>query len=201
MMSPAELRYFLEADRISLNVKGKRPRLIGDDIWKYQRALRFHEYWTAKPRRILAMLPKFFWRYRYYRLGLLLNFEIPPFVVGPGLSLAHRGPVIINPHARIGKNCRIHSCVNIGTAAGTQDQAPQIGDNCYLGPGAKLFGAIRIAHGTAVAAQAVVNSSCDEENVTLGGIPARVLSRKSAHEYLIDGAGMAKSKAADKKDK
>lgn len=200
-MSPAELRYFLEADRISLNAKGKRPRLIGDDIWKYQRALRFHEYWTAKPAGLLTLLPRFFWRYRYYKLGLLLNYEIPPFVAGPGLSLAHRGPVIINPYARVGKNCRIHSCVNIGTAAGTQDQAPIIGDNCYLGPGAKLFGAIKIANGTAIAAQAVVHRSCEEENVTLGGIPARIISRKGAQPYLIDGAGSAAARAARKEEK
>lgn len=201
MISSARLRYFLEADRISLNAKGKRPRLIGDDIWKYQRALRFHEYWTAKPGSLWTFLPRFFWRYRYYRLGLLLNFEIPPFVVGPGLSLAHRGPVIINPHVRIGKNCRIHSCVNIGTAAGTQDQAPNIGDNCYLGPGAKLFGAISIAHGTAIAAQAVVNRSCDQENVTLGGIPARIISNKGAQPYLIDGAGQAQIRPTKKSQK
>ena len=124
-------------------------------------------------------------------MAIRLNFEIPPFVAGPGLSLAHRGPVIINPHARIGRNCRIHSGVNIGTNAGTQDQAPTIGDNCYLGPGVKLFGLIQIADGTAIAAQAVVNRSCAQPNVTLGGIPARVISQKSALPYLIDGAGKA----------
>lgn len=195
MKSREELAYFLEADRLSLNVQRRRPRLIGDDIWKYQRALRHHEYWTARPSGLLTLLPRFFWRYRYYKLGILLNFEIPPFVAGPGLSLAHRGPVIVNPHARIGRNCRIHSCVNIGTAAGTQDQAPTIGDDCYLGPGAKLFGAIEIAAGTAVAAQAVVNRSCLEANVTLGGIPATIISRKGAQPYLIDGAGQASRNA------
>ncbi len=112
-------------------------------------------------------------------------------MVGPGLSLAHRGPVIINPHARIGKNCRIHSGVNIGTNAGTQGEAPVIGDNCYLGPGAKLFGLIKVADGIAIAAQAVVNKSWEEPNVTLGGVPARVISQKSALPYIIDGAGKA----------
>lgn len=192
MKTRAELQFVLEADRLSLNKRRRRPRLIGDDIWKFQRALRMVEYWSSRPANFLSLLPRLFWRYRHYRLGLLLNFEVPPFVIGAGLSLAHRGPVIINPHARIGINCRIHSGVNIGTAAGTQNQAPQIGDNCYLGPGAKLFGAISIADGTAVAAQAVVNKSCSEQNVTLGGIPARVISHKSALPYLIDGAGMAK---------
>jgi serine O-acetyltransferase len=185
------LLYFLEADRIALGIKRRSPRLIGDDIWKYQRALRHYEYWLSRPKQIFSLLPRLFWRYRYYKLGLLLNFEIPPFVAGPGLSLAHRGPIIINPHARIGKNCRIHSCVNIGTAAGTQNQAPHIGDNCYIGPGAKIFGAIQIGDGVAIAAQSVVNKSCAESYVTLGGITARVISQKNALSYIIDGAGLA----------
>ena len=193
-MTRQDLLYYLEADRISLGEKRVQPRLIGDDIWKYQRALRNYEYWLTRPNNTWSLLPRFFWHYRYYKLAIRLNFEIPPFVAGPGLSLAHRGPIIVNPHARIGKNCRIHSGVNIGTAAGTQDQAPSVGDNCYLGPGAKLFGSIRIAEGTAIAAQAVVNRSCDEPHVTLGGIPARIISRKSAIPYLIDGAGKAESK-------
>ncbi len=108
--------------------------------------------------------------------------------------MAHRGPIIVNPHARIGKNCRIHSCVNIGTAAGAQDQAPIIGDNCYIGPGAKLFGAISIAEGTVIAANAVVNRSCEESHVTLGGVPAGVISHKNALPYIIDGAGMANTR-------
>lgn len=190
-MNRRELFYYLEADRISLGKKSLRPRFIGDDIWKFERALRHYEFWLKHPSRFWSFIPKLFWRFRYYRLGLLLNFEIPPFVVGPGLSLAHRGPVIINPHARIGRNCRIHSGVNVGTNAGTQDQAPTIGDNCYLGPGAKLFGSIQIGDGTAVAAQAVVNRSFMENHVTLGGIPARVISRNSAVPYLIDGATIA----------
>jgi len=191
MKTRAELRFYLEADRLALGMRRHRPRVIGDDIWKFERALRHFEYWLEHPSRLLAPIPRFFWRYRHYRLGLLLNYEIPPFVVGPGLSLAHRGPVIVNPNARIGRNCRIHSGVNVGTAAGTQDQAPLIGDNCYLGPGAKLFGRIRIADGTAVAAQAVVHRSQEEPDVTLGGVPARVISRKGARSYLIDGAGLA----------
>jgi serine O-acetyltransferase len=192
MMTRLELAYYLDSDRISLGVRRKKPRLIGDDIWKYQRALRYYEYWISNSSTKLSFFPRLFWRYRYYKLALLLNFEIPPFVAGPGLSLAHRGPIIVNPFAKLGKNCRIHSGVNIGTSAGTQDKAPQIGDNCYIGPGAKLFGAIQVADGIAVAAQAVVNRTFSDPNITIGGIPAKVISQKGAIPYLIDGAGTSK---------
>lgn len=191
MKTRAELQYYLEADRLSLGVKRLRPRLLGDDIWKYQRALRHYEFWLARSSAFFYIVPRLYWHYRYYQLGIRLNFEIPPFVVGPGLSLAHRGPVIVNPHARIGRNCRIHSGVNIGTSAGAHDQAPTIGNDCYLGPGAKLFGLISISDGVAIAAQAVVNKSCNVPNVTLGGVPAKIISHKGARDYLIDGAGLA----------
>lgn len=190
ILTRTNLQLFKEADRISLGMRRLRPRLFGDDIWKYQIALRHYEYWLGA-RGFLARFPRFYWRVRYYRLGIRLNFEIPPFTVGPGLSLAHRGPVIVNPSARIGANCRIHSCVNIGTAAGAQHEAPRIGDDVYLGPGVKLFGSIEVANGIAVAAQAVVNKSFTEPDITVGGIPARKISDKSARPYLIDGVGLA----------
>lgn len=191
-MDRSDLIYYLDADRIALGLVRIKPRTFGDDIWKYQRALRHYEYWLSRPKSILSLLPRVWWHYRYHKLSIRLGFEIPPFVAGPGLSLAHRGPVIVNSHARIGRNCRIHSGVNIGSAAGDHNHAPIIGDNCYLGPGAKLFGRIEILDGTAVGANAVVNKSFGAKNITLGGIPARVISNKSALPYVIDGAGLAK---------
>lgn len=192
--SKADLHYFLEADRLSLGVRRARPRMIGDDIWKYQIALRRYEYALNCRRGPLASIVTLWRRYQYYRFGIRLNFEIPPNVVGAGLSLAHRGPVIVNPGARIGTDCRIHSCVNIGTAAGGQREAPQIGDGVYIGPGAKIFGPIRIPDGVAVAAQAVVQRDVPEEGVTVGGIPARIISRKSAESYVIRGSILARGK-------
>lgn len=192
--SKADLRYFLEADRLSLGMHARRPRPIGDDIWKYQIALRRYEYVLNCARGPLAGLRRLWRRYRYYKLGIRLNFEIPPNVVGPGLSLAHRGPVIVNPGAKIGADCRIHSCVNIGTAAGGQREAPCIGDGVYIGPGAKLFGPICVSDGVAVAAQAVVHRDVPEPNVTVGGIPARILSRKGAETYVIRGSMLARAR-------
>ena len=63
------------------------------------------------------------------------------------MSLAHRGTIVINPKVKIGKNCRIHICVNIGDYNGG---APVIGNNVYIGPGAKLFGDIEIADGVKI---------------------------------------------------
>lgn len=190
--SLADLRFFMEADRLALGRTRSRPRIFGDDIWKYQRILRRYEHALNCQAGPQFWLVRSYWRYRYYRAGIRLNYEIPPNVAGPGLNLAHRGPVIINPAARIGQNCRIHSCVNIGTAAGTQLEAPRIGDNVYIGPGAKLFGSISIADDVVIAAQAVVNRSFLTPSQTVGGIPARVISPRGSSEYVIRGSDLAR---------
>ena len=81
----------------------------------------------------------------------------------------------------------LHVCVNIGTEAGKSTDAPTIGDNCYIGPGVKMFGKIVIGDNVAIGANAVVNKSFPEGNATLGGIPAKVISQKSSEGLLICG--------------
>jgi serine O-acetyltransferase len=123
----------------------------------------------------------------FRKSSVKLGFSISPNTFGPGLSIAHRGTIVVNGGARIGANCRIHVDVNIGTEAGKSATAPTIGENCYIGPGAKLFGEINIGSNTVIGANAVVNKSFPEGNQTLGGIPATVISSKSSEGLLIKG--------------
>lgn len=177
-------RQFLEADRLSLRREWSLATFIYDDIWRYQRLLRYVEYLTnCRKRPIRRRLAAF----RLHRLGIRLGFTIPINVFGPGLAIAHHGTIVVNAGARIGANCRLHVCVNIGTAAGEDRAAPSIGDNCYIGPGAKLFGPIRIGDNVAIGANAVVNKSFPEGHVTIAGVPARVISRRGSQGLLVEG--------------
>lgn len=168
--SRADLGEYLAADRDALCPRAGHAR-VTDPVWAFQRALRWHEWAlnTGSPVRYAT------WA-RWRRLGLRLGFTIPPNVFGPGLSIAHYGTIVVNPHVRVGAGCRIHVGVNIGTAKGTDDQTPTIGDNAYLGPGAKLFGAITLGDNVTVGANAVVIRSYPEGNVTLVGVPARPIA-------------------------
>jgi len=121
--------------------------------------------------------------------------SIPKNTFGPGLAIAHAGPIIVNSQARIGANCRIHTCVNIGTQAGTTGVAPKFGQNCYIGPGAKIFGPIEIGDNVAIGANAVVNKSFPKGNFTLGGVPANVISNKSSYGLLVEGYKNTKVKS------
>lgn len=125
-----------------------------------------------------------YYRFQLHRLSFKLGYSIPLNVVGPGLSLPHRGTIVINSHASIGENCRIHVDVNIG-ATGGSTEAPFIGSNCYIGPGAKLVGNISIADNVIIGANAVVVKSINEPGTTWAGVPAKKISDKGAHHGLM----------------
>lgn len=91
------------------------------------------------------------------------------------MSLPHYGTLVISSKAKIGKNARIHVCVNIGAYNGG---APIIGDNVYIGPGAKIFGPITLGHNVSIGANSVVNKSFIEDNIVLAGSPAKIIRRK-----------------------
>ena len=68
--------------------------------------------------------------------------HIPINVFEKWLSIANIGTIVVNGNCKIGKNCRIH----VGTVLGSNGKnyrggVPELGDNIYLGPGAKVFGA------------------------------------------------------------
>lgn len=101
-----------------------------------------------------------------------MGYSIPLNVFAEGLSIAHRGTIIVNGDAKIGKNCRIQDGVTIGATNGSAC-APKIGDNVFIGSGAKIIGNIKIADDVAVGAQALVIKSVLEKGITVGGVPAK----------------------------
>ena len=152
-------------------------------VFRFIVLLRFNEYLLNSKKILLLRVFFIFW---YRRLGVRLGFSIPLNVFDYGLGIVHYGLVIVNTDARIGKNCRIHAGVNIGGSAGFKKKedikryAPTIGDNTYIGPGAKLFGPINIGNNCVIGANAVVNKSFEDDNITIGGVPARIISKKGS---------------------
>ena len=148
------------------------------DQLRFQLRLRRLEYlancrpWRIVSRAVLEVMN--------HRLAVRLGVTVPKNVFGPGLCLVHRGTVVVNPAVRVGANCRIHPSTSIGDYNGV----PTLGDNVYIGPGAKLYGPITIGNNVAIGANAVVNSSFPD-NCTVGGIPARHLSDRGAVEQGV----------------
>lgn len=177
--SKFDLKEYLECDKKSLGRKSKHPSYF-DYIWRYEILLRKCEYYinTHKTRCLWGGVNYLFCKYRFKRIGVLCGFSIQPNCIGKGLCIAHIGPIVVNGYSRIGENCRIHVGVNIGADARISNAAPKIGNNVYIGPGAKLFGNIVIADNIAIGANAVVNKSFNEKGISIGGIPAKKISHK-----------------------
>lgn len=173
-----ELEYYLEADRIALGRKKNKiiHRIFNPDyIFLYQRLLRKAEYFYNNRTKFWFRIYSYLLLYKLKKMSLKLGFSLPLNRIGPGLAIPHVGPIIVNKGAHIGKNCTIHVGVNIGTKAGFANLAPKIGNNVYIGPGAKIFGDIVVADNIAIGANSVVNKSFLSENLAIGGIPAKVL--------------------------
>lgn len=183
--SRADLKQYQEADRVQLRRSGPRPSFY-DEVWRFQRLLRRVEYFVNCRRDVLGRLQHKYWSWCYHRQSLRCGFEIPPNVFGPGLSIAHRGTIVVHPDVRVGRNCRLHVDVVIGARPGPPpEEVPRIGDDCYIGPGAKIFGAIELGPALVVGANAVVNRSFPEGHCTIAGAPAVRVSDTTSKEFLI----------------
>ena len=122
--SKSDLQEFLAADKIALGRSSQKPGM-SDFVWRFEISLRYLEYYRNQKRlNMFQVAIKKLWHLRYLVNSLLCGFEIPLNVFGKGLSIAHRGTIVVNGCASVGENCRIHTCVNIGTAPGFNGLAP-----------------------------------------------------------------------------
>jgi len=184
-----DYEYYLEADRIALGRTKKlslRWRLIRlliepDYVWDFQKLLRKVEYLTNKKCNIFDRINRVIQYRKFYRLSLKLGYYIHPNNFGPGLCIIHPGGIMVNADVRIGANCVISNHVTIGFETRfSEGDPPTIGNNVYIGPGARIFGSITIADNIAIGAGSVVNKSFTEEGITIAGVPAKKVSERGS---------------------
>ncbi len=178
-----DLKYYLECDKRALGITRKFPK-IGknrDVIWRFEILLRKCEYYKNSGSLINKII-YLFESIKLRKMKLKLGFSIPINVFGPGLSIAHYGTIVVNGNSKVGKNCRIQEGVNLGSTNGNSE-APQLGDNVFIGTGAKLIGDIKIGNNVCIGANAVVTKSFPD-NITIGGVPAKKISDNNSHRML-----------------
>ncbi len=90
---------------------------------------------------------------------------------GPEFVLIHSYGVVINSSVRGGRGVKIEHLVTIGAE---RDQSPVLGDDVFVGAGAKIIGGVTIGSRVKIGANAVVTKDLPD-NVTAVGIPARVV--------------------------
>ena len=142
------------------------------------------KYWKMRaevinPNSSVPKLVRLFWLYRIKRMDAFANasmgtgfgwgakFDSPPNLVH------YLNGIIISYRAHIGKNCTIMQQVTIGERGGGE-KAPKIGDNCFIGTGAKILGDVVIGNNVKIGANAVVVKDVPD-NCTAVGVPARII--------------------------
>lgn len=78
----------------ALGINYKRPRMFTDEIWRYQRSLRWLEYYTnvgGRKNFIMKVIEKL----RFHNLSMKLGFSIPINTFGPGLAIVHYGTIVV----------------------------------------------------------------------------------------------------------
>jgi len=93
---------------------------------------------------------------------------------GEGLVLIHSNGVVINGSVKAGRNVHIEHQVTIGAE---RRQSPEIGNDVYIGAGAKIIGSVKIGDGARIGANAVVLHDVPP-HTTVVGIPARPVRRR-----------------------
>ena len=135
--------------------------------FKYSFWMRMCTYLKSHPifRFIVFPFAWFILTHYEYKYGFSISYQTQ---IGSGFYLGHFGGVVINQNSIIGKNCNISHQVTLGVAnRGSRKGYPVIGDNVYVGPGAKIIGNVHIGNNVAIGANCVVTKDMPDNSVRL----------------------------------
>lgn len=185
-----DLKFFLEQDARKYSIQahfswGKvkynllaHPRINNGVVWRHIKALRYYEYYSnqSMPLSLWNQACLMYYAHKLRKLSYKTGFQMAPNVIGPGVTIFHYGPIICNAKARIGANATLNPNITIGHKV-PGGPAPIIGDNVFIGSGARVIGGVHVGNNVTIAPNAVVTHDV-EDNVVVGGIPAKVIRRK-----------------------
>lgn len=120
----------------------------------------------------------FFYKYKF---GISIPHNTK---IGSGFYIGHFGTIIINEKCIIGKNCNISQGITLGEVSrGQRKGCPVLGDNIYIGPGAKIVGKVTIGNNVAIGTNCVITKDI-EDNAVVVGIPAKIISLNGSKGYI-----------------
>jgi serine O-acetyltransferase len=186
-MTYREYRFLVLSDlyRISndLGTGALLRHLVRGSAFKYTFWMRTCRFTRAHPlcRHTIYHVARVMLTHYTYKFGISIPFETS---IGSGFYIGHFGGIVVNENSVIGKNCNISHGVTLGESnRGSKKGCPVLGDNVYIGPGAKIVGNVRIGNDVAIGANCVVTHDVPDHSVVVG-IPGRVISQDGSAGYV-----------------
>lgn len=111
-----------------------------------------------------------FYRAKLYRLNIKYGFEISNEAkIGRGFKIDHRGSIVINPNAILGKNVNVTSGVLIGQQnRGEKKGSPIIGNNVWIGANTSIVGKVKIGSNVMIAPGTFINFDVPSNSIVFG---------------------------------
>ena len=158
-------------------IKEKDPALTNSfEVFMYPsfKAILYHKishYFYKKKHFLIA-------RYICEKAKRKTGIEIHPgAVIGKNLFIDHGAGVVIGETAIIGDNVTLFHGVTLGgTGKQKGKRHPTIGNNVFIGCGAKILGNITVGNNVKIGANAVVLRDIPD-NSTAVGIPAKIIGK------------------------
>jgi len=117
-------------------------------------------------------------RARHLFWSIVTQSDIEPrATLGRRLMLPHPNGVVIHEDAIVGDDCMIMQQVTIGMIG--EGEVPTLGNNIYVGAGAKIIGKVTVGDGARIGANAVVTQDVPA-GCTAVGVPAKLIQRSAA---------------------
>ncbi len=139
-------------------------------LWQYLplQAMLFFRMGAWAHQKHIPLFPGLCQRLIYFLYGLDITIGAP---IGGGLYVPHPVGTVIAPQS-MGENCSVIASVTIGMR--NEWKFPRIGNNVFIGAGARVLGDIQIGDDCMIGANAVVVKDVPA-GATAVGIPAQVI--------------------------
>jgi len=186
-MNFQEYKYLVLSDlyRIKENISffSLSKEILFGTLYKYNFWMRTCRFTRQRPLLKFTIYPFASFMLKRYIFKYLISI---PFStkIGSGFFISHFGCIVVNEKSVIGKNCNIAQGVTIGQVnRGKYKGFPVLGDNVYIGPGAKILGSITIGDNVAIGANCVVTKDVPDNGVVVG-VPSKVISYDGSIGYV-----------------
>jgi|GEM_PF-1569455 serine O-acetyltransferase len=105
---------------------------------------------------------KVFGAWRSYRFANEISYKAK---IGAGFKIGHVSGIVIGKKVKIGENFIVLNGVNVGEVGFGKEGMPTIGNDVFVGAGAKLLGKIEIGDRVIIGAMAFCNQSIPADHL------------------------------------